>query len=787
VGLRPGWGGGLLAIHPDRETVLHNGELWRLARDESRGPRAQEPSGSPQLAETGGITRAAYSADAQFAVTGRVGGLVQLWDLATGVPLRAPLPRWSAGANLSPDGTMLAGRVETRSCRVHDLTGKPLSPILTHPNQIGCMAFSPDSKLLAVGTYAWTVHLYEAATGKPHGKVLLHNDIVLSLAFSPDGKTLAAGSATDWNHAPQTQLWDVRTGKPVGGPLPQGGGNVRKLGFRPDGRALLACSEGQTCLWDVGTGKLIGHPIATSWVVPGAAFSPDGKLFLTGDARGQLRVRDSASAEPVGVPLAVSENVTATAFSPDAQTLLVGAADGTTQLWDVATLRPLGSPVVQRDRVLAVGWARDGRTFFTTTAGSPPRAWPVPAPLGEADLDTIAWCLEVLTTLRMDAGRAVSPLDHQTWRARRARWLQHHGSFDTVFGPPLGDAAWHGAQARQAEDDGNAHAACWHLDRLIRGRPGVPWLLYARRARAHAACGRFDQAAADAARAARAGSPRRVRQWESHQLGEFRLRGQWATALWYADRLIAAEPRDWGPYAERAAIRSALGDREGADADAARAVSLGAEADVLIVLADEAGRRQQWQTAAILYSSAREREPLPPWCWQRHAMALVKAGDQAGYRRSCTGLVRAAANGPVHRREMETLLRVCVLGPDAVDSYQPLFGCVDQLGKMVEPSRGGKQLVARLLGALLYRAGRHAEAAQHLKEGVGEEQQAGQAEAAFLAMAYHRLGKGDEARRWLAAATAAGPRDEAALNWNTLRGWLLCREAEALLGASPAK
>ena len=165
----------------------------------------------------------------------------------------------------------------------------------------------------------------------------------------------------------------------------------------------------------------------------------------------------------------------------------------------------------------------------------------------------------------------------------------------------------------------------------------------------------------------------------------------------------------------------------------------------------------------------------------------MKAGHQARYRRSCAGLVGAAAQGPIYPREMGLLLRVCVLGPDAVADYQPLFSLIDRLRKVAKSIKGQQRLVLALQGALLYRVGRHGEAVARLKESVGEGQPAGRMEAAFLAMAYHKLGQAAEARRWLDSALAAGPRDEATLDWDTLEGWLLCREAGALLGAKSPK
>src|SRR5262249_44002948 len=159
-------------------------------------------------------------------------------------------------------------------------------------------------------------------------------------------------------------------------------------------------------------------------------------------------------------------------------------------------------------------------------------------------------------TLRMDAGKAVTPLDHETWRERGRRWLEQEGSFDSVFGPPPADAAWHESCARVAEEAGNTQAALWHLDRLLAARsrdsepPAGLWLLHARRARALALQGRFEQAN-EAMLIASAGAPDLVQEWEGHQLVELRLRREGAAARWYADRLIVRRPGDWKLYAER--------------------------------------------------------------------------------------------------------------------------------------------------------------------------------------------------------------------------------------------
>ena len=67
------------------------------------------------------------------------------------------------------------------------------------------------------------------------------------------------------------------------------------------------------------------------------------------------------------------------------------------------------------------------------------------------------------------------------------------------------DPAWHEPMIREAEQNGNAFAAIWHLDRLIAARLD-DWLLYARRARAWASSEKFDKAASDYQQAGRLSS-----------------------------------------------------------------------------------------------------------------------------------------------------------------------------------------------------------------------------------------------------------------------------------------
>jgi serine/threonine protein kinase/WD40 repeat protein len=544
--LAPAWAG-LTALHPDGEALLRGTELWRLARPLSR-PAADVPGSLPSPAPpaAGSAARAAFAPDARTVVV-HAGTVLQRWDTARGVPVGTPVRDVFRGFQLSPDGRQLAGCVPDSpwsTVRIWDLAGtRPLEPVFRHPDNVRALALSPEGRTLAAGTYGLKAYLYDAATGRPLGQPLPQNDIVMSLAFSPDGRLLAVGTAFDWSHAPQTRFWDVETRRPLGEPMPaEGDDRVERLLFRPDGRAILACCLQTARLWEVPTGRPVSPPITLGGHVEGIAFSPDGSRFVAGGPENTVRLWSGATGAPLGPPLKGPARPTDAAFSPDGSLLVVGYADGSARLWDVPTFQPLGPPVVQRSAILAVAWDADGRRFYTVSADGCPRAWPVPEPL-TADPERIGAALEVATTLRLDPGRAVSPLDRDAWLARRRAWQDEGGSFDAVLGPPLSDEDWHDARARDAEEDGEPFAARWHLDRLIALRPD-DWRLHARRGRTYTEEERWDLAEADYRRARERGAGDGLTDWFRYRAQVCEARGRAAAGRWYQEHASRERSND---------------------------------------------------------------------------------------------------------------------------------------------------------------------------------------------------------------------------------------------------
>jgi dipeptidyl aminopeptidase/acylaminoacyl peptidase len=147
---------------------------------------------------------------------------IGVWDAATGKERwHADVAPWTTHAVVfSPDGKALAvvgGEFDRRRDRPENIvslrdaaTGKEVRRFEGQANQMRAVAFSPDGRTLATGSWDGTVWLWEVATAGERRRLAGHQAGVRSLSFSPDGDRLASASfdAT-------ALVWDL-SGRPNG-------------------------------------------------------------------------------------------------------------------------------------------------------------------------------------------------------------------------------------------------------------------------------------------------------------------------------------------------------------------------------------------------------------------------------------------------------------------------------------------------------------------------------------------------------------------------------------------
>jgi WD40 repeat protein len=144
-----------------------------------------------------------FSADeSRVAFVERGTEMIRFHDTATGKLLwQRSVPEFAyVSLALSPNGNLLAVWIDgLRDVRIWDLrTGKHHRWLVLKQKakdlDHACLAWSADSRMLAVGGLDESVRLWDVASGEVRREFRGHEARVYSLAFSRDGKLLASAS-----------------------------------------------------------------------------------------------------------------------------------------------------------------------------------------------------------------------------------------------------------------------------------------------------------------------------------------------------------------------------------------------------------------------------------------------------------------------------------------------------------------------------------------------------------------------------------------------------------------
>ena len=316
-------------------------------------------------AHTSAVECLAFSPDGDILASGDNDGTILLWHRSTGAQ-KVLTRRAGEVSNLafSPDGkTLASGRRDT--IRFWDtITGEQKGTFTGLPAHIGSVSFRPDGKTIVSVTWGGEICILDRITGKPQ-KIFAEpvTDNVFSTAFSPDGKMVAIGSRES-----NIYLSDLNTGE-LKWTLPGHSDDVQRVVFSPDGRTLASSSylDETVRIWDVHTGEhkrtLTGH----TGDMEGLAFSPDGKtLVSSGSGDGTIRFWDVSTGDETDTVAGHTDNVFSVAFNPDGKFFASGYADGSIRFWDAETGRHLKTFKKGYDDVSPLVFSLDGKVLACT-------------------------------------------------------------------------------------------------------------------------------------------------------------------------------------------------------------------------------------------------------------------------------------------------------------------------------------------------------------------------------------------------------------------------------------
>ncbi len=291
----------------------------------------------------------AFSPDGSVlaAAVGDEAGTIQLYETATGLPLRTLEGHESIvwGLAFSPDGELLASAARDHTARIWDWRDGSLVHSLDFPNEVVSVAFSPDGLSLAVGGVdEWpiaAIWIYDVDTWQPRMRLAEFWNIP-DIAFTADG-ALVVGGGTSRN----VRVWRTSDGTEVR--ILYHPGQVSSIAISPDGSTVATglceasdetsqCTRGAVWLRELATGRLIQQLSDFPEGVEGVAFTPDGSAVLAASRGGTVRAYATSdhrsllvAASPPG-PSPVS--LLALAISTDGRFLATGGV-GSISLWRV--------------------------------------------------------------------------------------------------------------------------------------------------------------------------------------------------------------------------------------------------------------------------------------------------------------------------------------------------------------------------------------------------------------------------------------------------------------------
>src|SRR6266478_2523226 len=252
-----------------------------------------------------------------------------------------------------------AGAKAGEPIKVSSLNTVPtIKPKVAVKPQIGAIAYRPDGKLMALGTYK-EVRLADPA-GKIVGALTGHAEQVRAVAFSPDGKTLATSS-----YDKLIKIWETASGKEVR-PLKDHIDAVYDLAFTPDGKRLLSAAADRTVkVWDSASGErlyTLGEPLDGLNTI---AIHPSGKMVAAGGLDKTIRIWSlgEKSGKLINSLIAHEDTILRLAFSPDGKLLVSTAADKTIKIFKTDDLTEIKTIAGQPDWVMSLEFAPDGKSF----------------------------------------------------------------------------------------------------------------------------------------------------------------------------------------------------------------------------------------------------------------------------------------------------------------------------------------------------------------------------------------------------------------------------------------
>ena len=271
----------------------------------------------------------------------------------------------------SHNGTRIASGSFDTTVQIWDAaTGNPLRTYSGHGAQVRSVKWSRDDTRIASSDDNWQVHVWEAATGKLITKYTRHTGYVSQVDWSPDSKKIvsASGDMT-------VQIWDANIGKHI---LTYTGHPdiVRAVAWsHHSDRIVSGCDNTEVHVWDATTAKHLLSYSGHNGQLSGLAWSLDDARIASGSWDTTVQVWESSTAKPIFTYSYHKAEVWTLAWSPDGAYIVSGGRDRTAQVWDAATGKPITTYIGHTADVDGLSWAPGSNMIVSGSKDKTAQVW----------------------------------------------------------------------------------------------------------------------------------------------------------------------------------------------------------------------------------------------------------------------------------------------------------------------------------------------------------------------------------------------------------------------------
>jgi WD40 repeat protein len=377
-----------IAFSPDGKTLALGGLRGITIFNYQKGLKKQREYSRPT------VRHLAFSADGKKLLASGA-RLVRLTDPAEGKEERGWMKEqgWTAAGGivrLAQRGRWLLGvYAHGNEIIVCDFsTGDKHAFRQDEKPQLEDAVITPNGRLVVVATDDGYVHFLDLKGGVVRYRMRISLGGTRRLALTPDSKRLALatadGSLRTWDLPrewirPWDLPWRWRWQASNRSVAYRGHkATVHAVGFSPDGKVFASGdADGTVYLWEGGKDEPAATFAAGGRGVRALAFSPDGKTLAAAGLDGAVRLYDCAARKLRATLRHPTTPVLALAFHPAGRLLAAGTSDGRVTLWDLAREKEQYALDAHRGPTRALAFSPDGKTLLSSGSDGRVHLWDV--------------------------------------------------------------------------------------------------------------------------------------------------------------------------------------------------------------------------------------------------------------------------------------------------------------------------------------------------------------------------------------------------------------------------